>query len=330
MTGTAHDLQPAAVDASMIDDELFAEASAWHFRLQADDVSAADRRDFAAWLAGSEARARAWSEVQTLLGALQRPARAAHAAERWPARRGAWRGWACAAALLLGLGVTLMQSPWLDRLRADQATAVGESRTLDLADGSRVQLNTDSAVQVELGEHERRVRLLRGEAFFEVTHAPERPFLVESGAGWVKVVGTRFSVDRREGETRVRVESGRVEVNGGSRQAVLLEHGQGVEFGAAGLGAAHGIDPLQAFAWRQRQLVFRQQPLGEVVAELNRYWPGRTFVVGEALERRVVSGVFEIDKPDAVLKALHLTLGLDVQRFTPYLTLLREGQAQQP
>ncbi|MOA51407.1 fec operon regulator FecR [compost metagenome] len=84
-----------------------------------------------------------------------------------------------------------------------------------------------------------------------------------------------------------------------------------------------------AFAWRQRQLVFRQQGLGEVVAELNRYWPGHVYITDQALARKSVSCVFEIDKPEAVMRALQLTLGLRVERYTPYLTVLREG-AKQP
>lgn len=309
----------------MTDDELFAQASAWHFRLQAEDASEQDRRDFAAWLAGGVEQAQAWDEVQALLGVLQRPAQAAHAAETWPTPRRAWRGWTCAAALLLGLGLTLTQSPWVDRLRADQATAVGESRVLDLADGSQVQLNTDSAVQIELGDSERRVRLLRGEAWFEVSRDAGRPFFVETGDGWVKVVGTRFSVTRRGDETRVRLESGQVEVVAGGGKPVLLMPGQSVAFSSVGLQAVRAFDPQQAFAWRNRQLVFRQQPLGEVVEELNRYWPGHLFLVGAELERKKVSGVFEIDRPEAVFRALQLTLGLRAEHYTPYLTLLRES-----
>ncbi|HCN44784.1 MAG TPA: hypothetical protein DIT18_03260 [Pseudomonas sp.] len=72
-------------------------------------------------------------------------------------------------------------------------------------------------------------------------------------------------------------------------------------------------------------MVFRQQPLADVVDELNRYWPGQTLVLGEALRQRKVSGVFEIDKPDAVLKALKHTLGLSAEQYTPYLRVLREG-----
>jgi transmembrane sensor len=310
---------------AMSEDQLFEQACAWHFRLQAEDLSAAERAAFAAWLACGQARIDAWDDVQRLLGALREPARAVHHAARARRASPAWGRWACAAVLVLGVALLALQMPWLDRLRADQATAVGESRLIELADGSRIQLNTDSAVQIALGEKERRVHLLRGEAWFEVAKNADRPFFVESGSGWVRVVGTRFSVARQGGRTQVRVGEGRVSVSAGRGEPVYLDPGRAVEYDGAHLGNPHAFDPAVAFAWRQRQLVFRQQSLGEVVAELNRYWPGQTFMVGDRLKARVVSGVFEIDKPEAVLKALRLTLGLRVERYTPYLLLLREG-----
>ena len=227
--------------------------------------------------------------------------------------------------LMVGLGAT--QTPYLDRWRADYATATGESRTVRLADGSQLQLNTDTALQVRLLAGERQVRLLRGEAWFEVTRDPDRPFVVQADDGWVKVVGTQFSVARRDAQTRVQVAQGKVQVSAGSGEPVYLEPGRAVEYQGQRLAEVHAFDPASGFAWRQRQLVFRQQPLSEVVSELNRYWPGKTLVLGDALRNRVVSGVFEIDKPDAVIKALEFTLNLRVEHYTPYLLVLREGKA---
>ncbi|CAI9005532.1 transmembrane sensor [Pseudomonas chlororaphis] len=322
-------VDPLMTQAAPTSEELFAEACGWHFRLQAEDVTPAELEAFAVWLGQGSAQDAAWQEVQAMLGGLREPARAIRRAEqaawRQPARR--WRAWACAAAVLLAVGLTLQNTPWLDRLRADYATGTGESRTIELADGSQLQLNTDSAVQVRMNAGERQVRLLRGEGFFEVTRDPARPFVVQSGDGWVKVLGTQFSVARRDEQTRVQVAQGKVEVSAGSGTPVYLEPGRAVEFQGQRLADVHGFDPASGFAWRQRQLVFRQQPLSEVVSELNRYWPGKTLVLGEDLRQRVVSGVFEIDKPDAVIKALEYTLNLRAEHYTPYLLVLREGKA---
>ncbi|MCW2268697.1 FecR family protein [Pseudomonas sp. JUb96] len=311
---------PCATDA----DDLFAEASGWYYRLQAEDLSATEREAFAAWLAQGPDQAQAWDEVLNLLGALREPARQIRQAQRARWRRPRARVWASAAAVLLMMGL-LAYSPWPDRWRADYATTTGETRTVALADGSQLQLNTDTAVQVELGEGERRVRLLRGEAWFDVSPDPARPFVIRSGDGWVKVVGTRFSVARQGDLTRVRVAQGKVQVSADNTRSELLAPGRGVEYSGVSLGTVHGFDGAAEFAWRQRQLVFRQQPLAEVVDELNRYWPGRTLVLGDALRQRKVSGVFEIDKPQAVLKALTHTLGLRAEQYTSYVRVLREG-----
>ncbi|MEE1887129.1 FecR family protein [Pseudomonas carassii] len=309
-------------------ERMFAEATAWYYRLHAEDVTLAERQAFAVWRAQGQAHAKAWEEVLDLLGALQGPARRLReqqqAAWRAPRRR-IWPKVASTAAAVLLLGLLVGQTPWLDRWRADYATTTGETRSLQLEDGSRIQLNTDSALQVELDAGERRVRLLRGEAWFEVARDPAWPFVVRAGDGWVRVIGTRFSVAETAGQTRVQLAQGKVEIRVGTGQGVFLEPGQAVEYAASGPGAVHGFEPGRAFAWRERQLVFSQQPLGEVVTELNRYWPGQTLVLGDALRQRKVSGVFDIDKPDAVLKALTHTLGVRADQYTPYLRILREG-----
>lgn len=309
-------------------EQLFAEATAWYYRLHAEDVTLDERQAFAVWRAQGPGQAQAWDEVLSLLGALQGPARQLREQQQaaWRARkRRPWGRMASAAAAVLLMGVLVSQTPWLDRWRADYATATGESRSVQLEDGSRIQLNTDSALQVELRADERRIHLLRGEAWFEVTRDPGRPFVVRSGDGWVRVIGTRFSVAQAEGQTHVRLAQGKVEVGVGSAAPVMLEPGQAVEYAASGTGAIHPFDPGRAFAWRERQLVFSQQPLAEVVAELNRYWPGQTLVLGDTLRQRKVSGVFDIDKPEAVLKALTRILGVRTEQYTPYLRILRES-----
>ena len=321
----------AAMDTPMTDhdvlddDALFDQASGWYYRLRAEDASARDQADFAAWLAQGPAQRQTWDEVSALLGALREPARQVREAQRARWRRPRLRVWASAAAVLLAVGLLSLYSPWPDRWRSDYATATGESRNLTLADGSQLQLNTDSAVQIDLRPNERRVTLLRGEAWFEVSADAARPFVIRSGEGWVKVVGTRFSVARQGAQTRVRVAQGKVQVSADGEQTVLLEPGRAVDYQGGRLGAVRDFDAAAEFAWRQRQLVFRQQSLAEVVDELNRYWPGEVLVFGDALRQRKVSGVFEIDKPEAVLKALKHTLGLRAEQYTPYLRVLREG-----
>lgn len=309
-------------EPGMIDeDRLFEEASAWHFRLSADDAGARDRQAFSVWLAQGTAQQRAWDEVQRLLGALREPARQVRRKESRRFRQAG--GWASAAVLLLAVGLFALQPAWIERLRADHVTQVGESRTLALEDGSRLELNTDSAIQLGFEQDARRVRLLRGEAWFEVAHDTRRPFIVEVDDAWVRVLGTRFSVARVPGGMQVRVEQGQV-LAGDEKGGVNLLAGDAVRYREGHLEAVQRFDPQVAFAWRQGQLVFRQQPLVEVAAELDRYWPGYLLILDEELRDQAVSGVFEIGRPGAVLNALERTLGLHVSHYGPLKIISRQ------
>lgn len=330
------------VDGEADEDRLFSEANAWFFRLQSDDLTPAERAAFAEWLARSPAHADAWAGLQTLLRDLKEPARAAYAESRIaPARRPAAAGvrrFAMAMAVLLAVGgLGVWHGPMLyQNAVADQVTSAGQRRTLTLPDGSTADMNGDTALAFDFQNGARRVRILRGEAWFRVTRDPDRPFVVDGGAGAARVLGTQFSVRREDDRTTVTVGEGLVEVaayrNAAHRNAdshapwpdsVRLHPGESAEAGPHGLTGPRPADPAVAFAWRQGQIVFRQQSLASVIAALNRQWPGRVVLLnGEAAER-VVSGVFALDRPDAVFDALERGLGVRATRITPYLTLLR-------
>ncbi|WP_455184574.1 FecR family protein [Azospirillum palustre] len=326
-------------------DRLFSEANAWFFRLQSDDHTPAERAAFAEWLARSPAHADAWSGLQTLLHDLKEPARAAHrdarraayagfrsAPSRRPAAAGV-RRFAAAMAVLLavgGLGVWRGPTLYQDAV-ADQVTPAGQRRTLILPDGSTAEMNGGTALALDFRDSERRVRILRGEAWFHVARDPDRPFVVDGGAGTARVLGTQFSVRREDGRTTVTVGDGLVEVAAhpgtDSRapwpDSVRLHAGESAEAGPLGLSGPRAADPAVAFAWRQGQIVFRQQSLASVIAALNGQWPGRVVLLNDEAAERVVSGVFALDRPDAVFDALERGLGVHATRITPYLTLLR-------
>ncbi|MET0550430.1 MAG: FecR domain-containing protein, partial [Xanthomonas sp.] len=232
-----------SADDSLLDDSVFEQAVHWALRLDTD-ADDATCRAHAAWLALAPAlHARAMAEARALLGVLQAPAAAigdelgidlappasAAVAPRAPAapvRRRRTRRPAYAAAAMLALAIG--GSAWvggggLDRLRSDAFTRVGEVRIVHLRDGSVVTLNTDSAIAVDMQAHLRSVHLLRGEALLQVTHDPQRPFVVDSAGGSARVLGTRFDV-RLQGRTaEVAVIDGRVAVGapvGGSTAGV--------------------------------------------------------------------------------------------------------------
>lgn len=314
------------------------EAADWVVRLDAPDCSEADRNDFLDWLAASAEHAPAFSRAQQLWCELDNvaalpvsgraprrdaiPDRYTASAGRHRRRSRGFRRIAAAAILLLAVGCgALFGDDARIALRADASSTVGETRTLTLEDGSRIQLNTDSAVAVHYGTGTREIELLKGEAAFEVAHDASRPFRVHAAGGTVTALGTVFLVRDLAGGARVAVTEGRVEVRAGSAIAELGA-GQQAAYLEGEIAPAIGIDSYAASAWRRGRISFVDQPLGEVVAELNRYHRGR-IVVADDLAALPVSGAFETTQPLAAVAALEQTLGLHSRRYTDFLILLR-------
>lgn len=223
------------------------------------------------------------------------------------------RAWLAAAVLVL-MVVTATQLPW--RVwGADQRTVAGEQRVLTLDDGSRVTLAGDSAINLNISDHQRRITLLRGRVYFQVAKDPQRPFLVEAGKAGVRVTGTRFEV-RRDGGDRVRLTVAEGEViASGEHRRLTLRAGEQVHWHRGRLGASRRVDVEQALAWLEGRLVFRDQPLANILQELAPHHPDRLVLLDRTLGARRLSGTFNTDDPDAVLSALTQTLPLTVRRL---------------
>jgi transmembrane sensor len=219
-------------------------------------------------------------------------------------------------------------------------TATGEQRTFELEDGSVVSLNTHSRVAVRLTAHAREVRLLRGEALFHVAHDPSRPFLVSTEDAVVQAVGTQFDVYRRDDGTVVAVLEGRVNVTtaaaapAASGSAAAPVAGRGTPRAAAvrSLGASQEAqvshegsvsirevnNVSDTVAWRERRLIFRDQTLGQIVGEFNRYRTQPIRLEGNGVSERIYTGVFDADDANSLLQVL---------ARDPALAVEREGEA---
>jgi transmembrane sensor len=209
-------------------------------------------------------------------------------------RRPAFR-WA--AALVVSVMVAASLSWWFVLARTEQfQTKVGEQHSVVLADGSRVTLNTASKIEVRLRADRRDVKLLQGQALFEVTHDARRPFDVYAGNVVVRAVGTRFDIDRRATRTAVTVVDGRVAmIAAGSATETLpvLSARDRVIVDSAGPGAVeHNVNLAETTAWTQHQLVFHHRPLGEIADEFNRYNVGRIEIRSPSLREQEVTGTF--------------------------------------
>ncbi|MEL7936476.1 FecR family protein [Pseudomonas delhiensis] len=297
--------------------DLENQALDWLVELHSGRVEAGRRREFIQWRAQSPEHESAARSAEALWGALP----ATRVARRHRLLRPRRLAVVAAAACVAALAVAAALPTPVAGIYADYATRTGERRLIELADGSRVWLNSASALSVDFSASRRSLRLYGGEALFEVAKDAQRPFVVHAGDGEVTAVGTRFDVDSRGPDVQVAVTEGVVRVEAGGKPAVRLAAGERLAYQAAP-GPVQPLDLDSASAWQRGKLIFNQRPLGEVLAELERYLPGRILLTDEALRRHKVSGVFDLDDPDALLQTLQRLQPVQVTRL-PWLVVVR-------
>jgi transmembrane sensor len=279
------------------------------------------RREREAWLADDEQHERAYEETRRLwdrTGNLRDDAhlQALKAADLAALQRPRWfrADWilSAAAALILLLGVAYLAMRFMaSSPPVTYAAALGERRTEVLADGTQVVLNTDSAIEARYTRGRRSVELQRGEAQFEVTHDAARPFVVSVGEDTVTALGTRFQVRRDTDVTVVTLLKGRVEVAQGQRQRILQPNQQARLSANAGI-VVQAIDPAQVDGWLDGWLRFRNAPLGQVVAEANRYSSRKLRLGDPALAGLVLNGNFHTGDSASIASAVEQILPVRV------------------
>lgn len=306
------------------DNDLEDEAIERLVHLHSGRASAADRLAFHNWRQLSPAHHAAAQAAEALWGALPHTdtAQRHEAADTvQPPRR--WRRGAAIAASLATVALTLGLYAQGPALYADHSTGTGERREIQLADGSQIWLNSGTALSVDFSDTRRDIRLYRGEALFAVAKDGARPFVVHAAKGEVRAVGTRFDVDLRGRQVEVRVSEGVVQVDSAGAPPTLLTVGQALHYEQGQPpGALREVDMRTADAWQRGKLIFNRQPLGEVLGELERYLPGKLYLTDETLRALLVSGVFELDEPQAMLDTLTQTQPVQITRL-PLLTLVR-------
>lgn len=301
--------------------ERLDQAAHWIARLRHPAVSARDRDEFGDWLDADIANPDAFDEMALLWQRLEVVKQLPLATT--PSRRFLSRPiLAAAAAILMLIGAAAILLTGADAY----ATRVGEQRNVVLDDGSRMALNTDTRVRVELAADRRDVTLQRGEAYFEVTPDPERPFVVRTPHGSVRAVGTAFCVRVLADRSRVMVRSGEVAVYPASEtdpSPSALGAGAGLEFDARDVGRAQHIDVSVATAWREGRLIYDGVTLAQMIEDLNRYMP-RKMVIGDTeLAQTRVSAVLRVEEQQATLNALSRILPLRWVELSDDLILLR-------
>lgn len=320
------------------EDEAVKQAACWLVALEEAPDDAALRARFEAWLAASQANRDAWSGTSEVYDFIGTPEYVAHRAARQAlsgrrlvrllgrhpiGRRAglALAGFAVAAgvALLLLPGIVL-------RLQADLVTAVAETRSLELQDGTTIDLGPDSAVAVLPGPS-RAVRLLKGQAFFHVARDPQRPFRVAANAVETTVLGTAFDVRLQQDGAVVTVREGlvRVDYAGTPRFSELLAAGDWASIAAPDIVDRGVVPPAEVAVWQAGRIVARDRAIADVIDEIQRSFPGAIVMPNEAFGRRRITGVYNLSDPEAALRAVVGVYGGTVHRFSPWLLVVFAG-----
>lgn len=322
---------------SQLSEAIRQQAALWAVKMAERSLTDDEERAMAAWREADPQHADALIQAQQLwlmLGTLPRATPTAREADGPSATvvplpvppaasvRPRWRSWATAAVVVLASLPVLLMLPdaWL-RWQADYYTAAGEIRQVTLPDGSRVDLDSRSAIELHFNAGERRVTLLSGNAWFTVaplSSRETRPFRVEANGGVTQALGTQFSVDLdgSGADVAVHEHSVRVSYKG---QSLVLDEQQGARYADNRL-TRRPVSPAQ-FAWRRGWLIIDGLPVGEAVAQINRYQSQRVIVVNPALRKRTVSGAFALKEPERAVETLRQTLGAK-QMTLPGMTLL--------
>lgn len=226
-----------------------------------------------------------------------------------------------AACLLVALAPRL----WL-QIEADYQSPSGARSSVNLADGSRVILDSNSALAVDFTGAERHVRLLAGQAYFDVAPDANKPFHVKAGDVEVRVTGTAFNVDLEDKQIDVAVTHGSVKVSdktSGQPLSQPLTAGQRLTYDRDLHQANLQSMPVnQISPWRNGQLIANNARLGDVVAQMRRYLPGLIMLGDDDLANKRVTGVYDIDQPEAALAALAKAHGATVSYRTPWVRIV--------
>lgn len=319
--------------------QLHREVADWCVRRAQAGWTAADERALQAWLAADPARRDimdSMGHTVQLAGQLKQyrsatcatPARSTAGAApaaglRWlpwltPARRRSF------APVLAATCVALVAAGWFrwdatPSYRLDVATGPGETRAVDLPDGSQIALNVGTAVQVRYFPRRREVLMGEGEAFFRVAPNANQPFTIDRGDSRVRVVGTAFNVRATAQQLTVKVLEGKVEVQPRrsvtTDPALLLGPGVGVAIDTAtGNHQSLRAAPEEVGRWRTGQIHFSRTTLGEVAQELGRYLGKSVVVDDEGLKAMTISGFLMIHSADDFIQALPDVVPVRVER----------------
>lgn len=301
------------------------EAADWILRNSDPSQSAEEKSRFQAWLNVGPENSETYRAAERLLGDAQTAIRSDTTLSNIRIkRRNPVKPVVLSMLLLAIAGATFLSFDGPMRLQADIVAGIDEMPVVTLQDGSTVQLNSSSAIAVEFTPERRLVGLLRGQAYFQVAHAPERPFSVDVGQSRVTALGTAFDVRSSETGLQVTVTENAVMVEPEVGNPGSLEVGEGERAlvdRRRGSAAVHQVDSAVALSWRRGQIAVDDAPLFEVVEEMALHFSGRIVIASDIVANRRVSGTINVTDTDAALTFLRAALGVKTTRIGPLILI---------
>ena len=304
---------PRLVPTPARPDDASHQASEWFALVQAGTPTPAEREALADWLAADPRNAQAYARLEQLWAATALLAPPEVHAPQLSRRRFVGLGVAASAGTLWFKGIG---APF-----ADVRTAVGERRTVQLPDGSSVELAGNSALNLDFSATRRAVELLQGEAFFQVQPTAAE-FVVQTQAGRVLASDAEFCLACDGASALLSVSRHTVRVITPNQQTDLGE-GLSLRFSATHTGAIQRAELEQVLAWRNGRLVFFDTPLLSVVNQLQHWRAGKIFIPDPQLAARRVSLILNLNRPEQMLDVLAKALAVRVTHYTDLVTLIQ-------
>lgn len=305
---------------------LVAEAAEWFMILSSGNVHPDETAQWQAWLSSHPDHQMAWARVEFFTDKFKSlPPQAAYAASEALNAPNLYRRRMVLSMALFGFagltGWQLSRGRYWQEWSADQHTALGESKTITLADGSTVILDSGSAINVDFSVNLRKLQLIKGEIYIETAHdavGRHRPFVVDTLEGRVRALGTRFSVSQYQNITQVTVFQDAVEIQSADTNSLnqTLHAGQEIRF------ASNHIEPIRQHsnnkpAWTQGLIVADDLPLSEFLLQLSRYRHGYITCAPEIADLRII-GSFPLKDTDKILAFLESNLPVKLSNPLPF------------
>lgn len=322
--------------ANTIDDE----ASIWLVRLDNGNLSDQARKELKAWLladkrhsAALTAMADVWDDMDEILSKISDDDLSKNVS-LWPVLKPVFKPLALAASIsFFAIFITFMMP---DNVQKNSyATLIGQQIDAKFDDGSTIHLNTNSRIETEFSDAKRIIKLIKGEALFEVAHDPERPFIVYAGDRLVQAIGTKFVVHLQPENVQVTVTDGKVKMSKVALNTELtdikalsdttmekddfyLTKGEKVDVGNNQAPKLTHIKPEninRELSWLEGKLIFDNEALFDVIEEINRYVDVQIVLKDPSMHNIPISGRFDLKDSKALIEAIELSFNMTSQRL---------------